>query len=191
MRHLPAIFAALAIEAACHSALDSDRAVADTLLRLEVLSGALVQPTSTYLHKISGAALYVPVASQRGFIQARIVARPEHRSAGYGSGDRLWSLTFGAAAPLLGGAVHSGLGFGNATGYTRKLSSLNASSQSNTNSYDESTLNVTLGYSLTLLGFVSLGLRHETAIAIGDERQRKAFVTWPFQTYCFALGVSL
>lgn len=195
MRHLPVILAALAIDASCQRALYTGEASASTpgarVVRLEILSGALVQPTSTYLHKISGAAIYVPVINERGFIQARIIARPEHRSAGYGSSDRLWSLTAGAATPLLGGAFHSGLGFGNASGYSRKLSTPSASTDSLSSGYNESTFNVTLGYSLTILGFISLGLRHETAIAVGDERQRKAFVTWPFQTYSFALGVSI
>lgn len=162
-----------------------------TTLRVEALAGALVQPTSVYLHKVTGFGLYLPLFDEAGFIQASLVARPEHQSAGYGSSDQLWSVVMGAAVPFSTGRFHSGLGLGSAAGYVRPLAPQPSSQALPASRYQQSTVNVALGYSLTVLGFISLGLRHETAVGIGDKRQRAAFVSWPFQVYSFAAGVSL
>lgn len=155
------------------------------LLQVEAQLGALVQPTSAYLHRMQGLLVQVPLFSERGFIQGRVAVRPEHRGAGFASGDELWSIVGGAAVPLGPGMFQSGLGLGSASGYVRKLSSGGESR------YEQSTFNVTLGYVLAIFDTFAISLRHETAIGIGDDRQRKAFVSWPFQTYSIGAGVRL
>lgn len=161
------------------------------VLRVEVVTGALVQPTSSYLHQMSGAALYLPILGDRGFVQGRFVARPEHRSAGYAHQDQLWSVVAGIEVPFAGGQFHTGFGFGRVSGSIRSLADENTADDLPPSSYDQGTANVALGYTITVLSIFSLGLRHETAIGLGDSRQRKAFVSWPFQTYSVAAGVSL
>lgn len=160
------------------------------VLRVEVVTGALVQPTSSYLHQMSGAALYLPILGDQGFMQGQFVARPEHRSAGYAHRDQLWSLVAGIEVPFAGGQFHTGFGFGRVSGTIRSLS-FGSADNLPASAYDQGTANVALGYTVTVLSIFSLGLRHETAIGLGDSRQRKAFVSWPFQTYSVAAGVSL
>lgn len=154
--------------------------------------GLMQQPTSQYYHLVYGAHLTMSGEKDLWLLRYIFSERPVFESQGFADQDRLQMFVAGGKVRELMKkiSIEALIGCGEISGYL-KPSDDSTRAQYSRRAYRIYGPAFDLQASLSFAKIWRLAFSHQTIVGITSKEELRAYVSWPYATYQFSLGVRM